>query len=83
MRNCIEGFAEVQDSHVDLFVLVERREYILSCSKKLSFSGIAGAEAVVEICQNVIGFEVRKDVATDDVFEDFAGDGGERDRSVV
>ena len=32
MRNCIEGFTEVQDSHVNLFVLVERREQILSCS---------------------------------------------------
>ena len=83
MGNCIEGFAEVQDSHVNLFVLVKRRKEILSCSKKLSFSGIAGAEAVIEVCQNVVRFEVRKDVAADDVFENCAGDGGERGRSVV
>ena len=38
---------------------------------------------MVEICQNVVRFEVRKDVVADDVFENFAGDGGERDRSVV
>ena len=38
---------------------------------------------MVEICQNVVRFEGRKDVAADDVFENFAGDGGERDRSVV
>ena len=37
---------------------------------------------MVEVCQNVVRFEVRKDVAADDVFENFAGDGGERDRSV-
>ena len=38
---------------------------------------------MVEVCQNVVSFKVRKGVAADDVCENFAGDGGERDRSVV
>ena len=37
---------------------------------------------MVEIGQNVVRFEVRKDATADDVFEIFAGDEGERDRSV-
>ena len=69
MRNCVEGFTEIQNSHVNLFLLVESREYILNCSKKLGFSKIAGAEAMVEIGQNVVRFEVRKDVTVDDVFK--------------
>ena len=51
--------------------------------EKLAFTRKAGAKAMVEVGENVVGLKVEKYMVADDVLEDFTRYGGEEDGVVI
>ena len=55
----------------------------MGCGEKLAFTRKAGAEAMVEVGENIVGLKVEKNMVADDVLEDFTRYGGEGNRAVI
>ena len=51
--------------------------------EKLAFTRKAGAEAMVEVGENVVGLKVEKNMVADDVLKDFIRYGGEGNGAVI
>ena len=50
MRNCVEGFGEVENYHIYLGTNVKLPKEVLDCCNQLRLTGVSRSEAMLEFC---------------------------------